>query len=149
MLQKSPANKLSARHVGWIGGGYLSMLGSLAGQTVFISLFGSQIRQDFGISSGEYGLAYTAATLCSAVMLVFLGSLTDRFSPRLVAASSLLGLACACVAMYFSTSLAALIMSLFGLRLCGQGMLSHNSATALARWFNRFRGRALAISQFG
>ena len=55
---------------------------------------------------GIAGAMLAALTLLPAVlMLVFLGSLTDRFSPRLVAAGSLLGLACACVAMYFSTSL--------------------------------------------
>lgn len=141
--------ELTPRQLGWIGGGYLSMLGTLAGQTVFISLFGEAIRHEFAISSGQYGLVYTAATLCSAVALVFLGPLTDRFSPRTVGIGSLLGLAVACLAMSFAPSIAVLMLALFGLRFFGQGMLSHNSATALTRSFNRFRGRALAISQFG
>lgn len=141
--------ELSLRQIGWIGGGYLSMLGTLAGQTVFISLFGEAIRHEFGISSGQYGLVYTAATLCSAIALVFLGPLTDKFSPRAVGIASLLGLAVACLTMSFAPSIAVLMLALFGLRFFGQGMLSHNSATALTRWFNRFRGRALAISQFG
>ena len=150
MLPSSPPMKeLSLRQVGWIGGGYLSMLGTLAGQTVFISLFGEAIRHEFSISSGQYGLVYTAATLCSAVALVFLGPLTDRFSPRAVGVGSLIGLAIACVTLSFAPSIAVLMLSLFGLRFFGQGMLSHNSATALTRWFDRFRGRALAISQFG
>lgn len=125
------------------------MLGTLAGQTVFISLFGAAIRQEFSVSAGQYGLIYTVATLCSAVALVFLGPLTDRFSPRLVAVCSLLGLASACLMLSFSTSIGMLLVALFGLRFFGQGMLSHNCATALTRWFDRFRGRALAISQFG
>lgn len=150
MLPSSPPMKeLSPRQIGWIGGGYLSMLGTLAGQTVFIALFGEAIRQEFSISSGQYGLVYTAATLCSAVALVFLGPLTDRFSPRAVGIGSLIGLAIACVTMSFAPSIAVLMLALFGLRFFGQGMLSHNSATALTRWFDRFRGRALAISQFG
>lgn len=142
-------NELSPRQIGWIGGGYLSMLGTLAGQTVFISLFGEAIRHEFSISAGQYGLVYTVATLFSAIALVFLGPLTDRFSPRAVGVASLLGLAAACVTMSFSTSIMVLLIALFGLRFFGQAMLSHNSATALTRWFNRFRGRALAISQFG
>jgi MFS family permease len=141
--------ELSLRQVGWIGGGYLSMLGTMAGQTVFIALFGEAIRHEFSISSGQYGLIYTAATLCSAVALVFLGPLTDRFSPRAVGVGSLIGLAIACVTMSFAPSISVLMLALFGLRFFGQGMLSHNSATALTRWFDRFRGRALAISQFG
>lgn len=150
MLPASPPMKdLSPRQIGWIGGGYLSMLGSLAGQTVFISLFGEAIRHEFSISSGQYGLVYTAATLCSAIALVFLGPLTDRFSPGAVGVGSLAGLAVACLVMSFAPSIAVLLLALFGLRFFGQGMLSHNSATALTRWFKRFRGRALAISQFG
>ena len=150
MLPASPPMKeLSPRQIGWIGGGYLSMLGTLAGQTVFISLFGEAIRHEFEISAGQYGLVYTAATLCSAIALVFLGPLTDRFSPRIVGIVSLLGLAAACLTMSFAPSIAVLMLALFGLRFFGQGMLSHNSATALTRWFSRFRGRALAISQFG
>ena len=150
MLPASPPMKeLSLRQIGWIGGGYLSMLGTLAGQTVFISLFGEAIRHEFAISAGQYGLVYTAATLCSAIALVFFGPLTDRFSPRAVGIASLLGLAVACLTMSFAPSIAVLVLALFGLRFFGQGMLSHNSATALTRWFNRFRGRALAISQFG
>ena len=141
--------ELSPRQLGWIGGGYLSMLGTLAGQTVFISLFGEAIRDEFAISSGQYGLIYTVATLCSAIALVFLGPLTDRFSPRVVGVTSLFGLAVACLTMSFAPSISVLLLALFGLRFFGQGMLSHNSATALTRWFNRFRGRALAISQFG
>jgi len=141
--------ELSPRQIGWIGGGYLSMLGTLAGQTVFISLFGEANRHEFSISSGQYGQVYTAATLCSAIALVFLGPLTDRFSPRAVGIGSLLGLAIACLTMSFAPSIAVLMLALFGLRFFGQGMLSHNSATALTRWFNRFRGRALALSQFG
>ena len=141
--------ELTPRQIGWIGGGYLSMLATLAGQTVFISLFGGAIRQDFAMSAGQYGLVYTAATLGSAVVLVFLGPLADRYSPRAVGVASIAGLAAACLLMSFSTSVTVLLFALFGLRLCGQGMLSHNSATALTRWFRRFRGRALAISQFG
>jgi MFS family permease len=125
------------------------MLATLAGQTVFISLFGSSIRHDFAITAGQYGLLYMAATLCSAVLLVFAGPLTDRYSPRRVGLFSLIGLASACLLMSLSTSIPVLFLSLFGLRFFGQGMLSHNSATALTRWFGDFRGRALALSQFG
>lgn len=141
--------ELSARQIGWIGGGYLSMLGTLAGQTVFISLFGAAIRADFEISAGQYGLLYTAATLCSAIALAFLGPVTDRFSPRAIGIGSLVGLAAAALLMSFSTSIGMLLVTLFGLRFFGQGMLAHNCATALTRWFRRFRGRALAISQLG
>jgi MFS family permease len=150
MLPHSPPiSELTSRQIGWIGGGYLSMLGTMAGQTVFISLFGGVIRNEFSMSAGEYGLVYTLATLCSAVVLVFLGPLADSYSPRTVGILSVVGLSASALLMSTATSTGVLLIALFGLRLCGQGMLSHNCATALTRWFKRFRGRALAISQFG
>ncbi len=144
-----PMSELSKRQAGWIAGGFLSMFATMAGQTVFIALFGASIRGEFEISAGQYGLVYTAATLGSAICLVFLGPLADKLSARVIAVACLLGLAVASIVMAYSNSIFLLMIALFGLRLCGQGMLAHNTVTALARWFNRFRGRALAISQFG
>jgi MFS family permease len=61
---------------------------------------------------------------------VFLGPLADKYSPRAVGISSIIGLSTAFLLMSFSTSMLVLLFALFGLRLCGQGMLSHNFATA-------------------
>lgn len=140
---------MTSLQIGWIGGSYLCMFGSIAGQTVFISLFGAAIREEFNISAGEYGLIYTVATLCSATALFFLGPLTDRFSPRAIGIVSSLGLALTCMIISVSGSVEVLSTALIGLRFFGQGMLPHNCATALTRWFSHFRGRALALSQLG
>ena len=37
----------------------------------------------------------------------------------------------------------------FGLRFCGQGMMSHLALTAMGRWFRGNRGRAVAIASLG
>jgi len=42
-----------------------------------------------------------------------------------------------------------LFLSLFGLRLFGQSMISHIAVTAMARWFSKKRGRALSIALMG
>lgn len=125
------------------------MFASLGGQTVFIALFGAAIREEFGLSPGEYGLLYTLATLGSAVCLVWAGTLVDRFSARRIAVASVVGLSLVALIMAGANSAVILVLALFGLRFFGQGMLSHNSATAMSRWFNRFRGRALAFAQLG
>ncbi|SDZ93896.1 Major Facilitator Superfamily protein [Pelagibacterium halotolerans] len=125
------------------------MFSSLAGQTVFIALFGAAIRAEFALSSGQYGLIYTVATLCSAVLLVWAGGLADRLPASWLGAGSALGVALMCVLISIAPNFAVLGIALFGLRFFGQGMLTHSAATALGRWFNRFRGRALAIAQLG
>lgn len=125
------------------------MFSSLAGQTLFIALFGAAIRNEFSLSSGAYGLIYTGATLCSAIMLLWAGSLADRIPARNLGAGAALGAGLMCLTMSFAPNVAVLALALFGLRFFGQGMLTHNAVTALSRWFNRFRGRALAIAQLG
>jgi len=43
----------------------------------------------------------------------------------------------------------ALPFVIFGLRFCGQGMLSHTASVGLGRWFARSRGRANALIHIG
>jgi len=51
--------------------------------------------------------------------------------------------------MAFNTSIAGLVVVIFALRFLGQGMATHVSAVAMARWFVATRGRALAIAGLG
>lgn len=144
-----PLRELTPRQLQWMAGGYLSMFGSLAGQTLFIALFGAAIRAEFGLTDGQYGLFYTAATLASAVCLVWAGTLADKVPAAILGGGVALGLVIMSVTMSFAPNVWVLGFALFGLRFFGQGMLTHNAATAISRWFFRFRGRALAISQLG
>ena len=79
-----PLRDLTRNQVRWIAGGYISMFSSLAGQTLFIALFGAAIRAEFTLTSGQYGLIYTGATLCSAVLLIWAGTLADKIPARLL-----------------------------------------------------------------
>lgn len=144
-----PLKELTPRQIQWIGGGYLSMFGSLGGQTIFIALFGSAIRAEFGLTDGQYGLIYTAATLISAICLVFAGTLADKLPAAVLGGGAALGLGVIALIMGMAPDVWVLGFALFGLRFFGQGMLVHNAATAMSRWFFRFRGRALAFSQLG
>jgi len=40
-------------------------------------------------------------------------------------------------------------LAFYGLRLCGQGMMTHTSITAAGRWFSAQRGRAVSIAMIG
>ena len=61
----------------------------------------------------------------------------------------LVGLAVASFAMANVGSWLMLVAVLFGLRLFGQGLLTHLAMTAMARWFDSHRGRALSIASLG
>jgi len=132
-----------------LGFGFLLAFSSAVGQSYFIGLFGAQIRSDLGLSHGQFGLIYAAATLGSAAALLFTGKLADRLSPHgagLLTAAWLTG---ACVLMAFVSHPLMLLAALFALRLGGQGMMSHIALTTLGRWFSAERGRAVGIATLG
>ena len=132
-----------------LGLGFLMAFGSSVGQTFFISLFAGEIRSDFNLSHGGFGALYTAATLVSAVAFLWLGKLTDRFDLSLLSALTLAGLSGFAVLMASANSLGMLCWALFGLRLFGQGLLSHVAITAMGRWHSNKRGRALSVATLG
>lgn len=133
----------------WLAAGFLLTFSSSYGQTFFISLFAGELRATFGLSNGQWGGLYTLATTASAIVMVWAGTLTDRYRVRALGQWVLIGLALACVAMAAVPSIFALGLVIFALRFTGQGMTSHIAVVAMARWFSASRGKALAIARLG
>jgi MFS family permease len=140
---------LLKQHWRAIGLGFgLTFLSSF-GQTFFISLSGPDIRASFGLTHGSFGLIYSVATLCSGILMIWIGSVIDRVSIRLYATAALLGLAAAAVSLSLAPNLLVLGLSLFFLRLCGQGMLGHAGVMSTARLPAGIRGRAVGVATLG
>ncbi|MGH1425933.1 MAG: MFS transporter [Pseudooceanicola sp.] len=133
----------------WLMAGVLLSFLSSFGQTFFISIFAGEIRDEFGLSNGQWGGIYTLGTGLSAVVMVWAGALTDRFRARALGFVVLVLLALACVAMSVSRGVVMLIITVFLLRFAGQGMTSHIAIVAMSRWFVAARGRALSIAVLG
>lgn len=133
----------------FLAAGFLLSFGSSFGQTFFISLFAGEIRAEFGLTHAAWGSIYGIATLASAGVMLWSGALTDTFRVRSLGAATIIALAFACGLMAITPAAWALIPAIFLLRLTGQGMMSHISAVAMARWFVAARGRALAIGGLG
>ena len=133
----------------WLSTGLLLALGSSFGQTYFISLFAGEIMGTFGLTDGQWGLIYTVATLTSAGLLVVFGGQADTVPLSRLAIVVALGLALAAAIMAVGWAVWTLAIAVFLLRFCGQGMMTHIKATAMARWFVATRGRAMAITNLG
>lgn len=133
----------------WLGGGLLLTFCSSVGQTFFISLFSGQIRSDFGLSHGDFGFLYMLATLASAITLIWLGKWADRVVIARLAICWIIALAAAASFMAVANSIISLLISLYLLRLFGQGMLSHTAMVAMGRWFHAERGRAVSVASAG
>ncbi|MFT4959406.1 MAG: sugar phosphate permease [Paracoccaceae bacterium] len=138
-----------SRNAPWLAaGGLLTFLSSF-GQTYFISIFAGEIRTTYDLSHGAWGGIYTIGTSASAFVMVWAGGLTDSFRVRTLGPFVLIGLASACLAMAFNSSVWLLPVIIFALRLFGQGMSSHIAVVAMSRWFTTTRGRALSIAALG
>jgi MFS family permease len=129
--------------------GVLLSFTSSYGQTYFISLFAGEIMSSFDLTDGQWGGIYTLGTTASALVMVWVGGLTDRFRVRAITPLVLIGLMLACLAMAAVPGPAMLVLVIFVLRFFGQGMLSHLAVVAMARWFVATRGTALSISAMG
>jgi len=141
--------KFIVKNASWIGGGFLLTLFSSFGQTFFISLSNSGIREEYGLGHGYFGGLYMLATLASAATLPLFGRALDRFSTVAVAAVTILMLAAATALMGTAGSIPGLFAALYLLRLFGQGMMTQTAMTATGRWFAANRGRAISVVSLG
>ncbi len=133
----------------FLGFGLGLMVLSNFGQTFYISLYGAHIRAAFSLSHTEFGLAYSSATLTSALILAWLGRRIDDIDLRLYAVLLAVGLAAAAGVLSWANSIPALALALLGLRLCGQGLMTHAAMTTMGRYFDRQRGRAMSFAGLG
>nr|CAA6829202.1 MAG: Permeases of the major facilitator superfamily [uncultured Thiotrichaceae bacterium] len=129
--------------------GFAMTFASSLGQTYFIALFSGEIRTNLGLSHGEFGTVYSAATLLSAVILLWSGSLIDRMDLRKFSYLLVGGLAAGCLLLSASTNIWMLFVSILLLRHLGQGLMSMTSATAMVRYLDHQRGKANALSAIG
>lgn len=144
-----PFVRFVANNARWIAGGFLLTFFSSFGQTFFISLSAGDIRAEYGLSHGGFGLIYMLATLASALTLPWLGRITDVYGAAKVTIIIVPLLALGATGMAFSTHLVTLVIVIYMLRLFGQGMMTQNALTATGRWFAANRGRAISLVTLG
>lgn len=144
-----PLSNFLRNNSAWLGAGFLLTFASSFGQTFFLSVFAGEIRAEFGLSHGGWGGIYALATATSAAVMIWAGSLTDRFRIRHIGVVILLGLALTAGSMVWVSSVWGLVIVIFLSRLFGQGLMGHCAMVAMARWFVARRGRAVSIAGLG
>lgn len=129
--------------------GVLLALCSSFGQTYYIAVFGADLRVAFDLSDGGFGSLYAAATLISGLCLIWAGRQIDRVRllPASLTATAVLALGCVLMAVAWHVAILGLALLL--LRFAGQGVMGLLSATAMARRFDRERGRAIGVASLG
>lgn len=133
----------------WLAGGFLLTLFSSYGQTFYIALSSGGIREELGLSHGDFGWLYMWATLLGATVIPVAGRFADTMRIERYAALVIVGLAGSMVLLSQASSLVILFVALAGMRIFGQGLMSHAAMTATGRWFSATRGKAISTVALG
>lgn len=129
--------------------GLLTVFFGNFGQSFFISWYGASIQSDLGLSAAAYGSAYSAATLVSGLTILAFSRIIDRIALRWFITIAATGLTLAALLMWQMASLPTLVIALFLLRFCGQGLMPHTAMTAMGRYFSISRGKAISVATSG
>lgn len=122
-----------------------TMIMTIPGQTVGVSVFLDPIIGDLGVSRSLVSGLYTAGTLLGSFSLPFIGRLVDRHGPRRSVAWIATAFALACLFMSGVTGWIMLAIGFVLIRALGQGSLSLVSQHVVALWFVRRRGFAIGL----
>jgi MFS family permease len=119
------------------------------GQTFLFSLYVPSFIADFGLKYAHISAIYAVATLVSALCLSYLGRFIDHMDLRQFTMLVVGGFAAALLTTAIAPSAWVLALGIWGIRLTGQGLMSHTSLTAMSRYFDHARGKALSIASLG
>ncbi len=119
------------------------------GQTFLISLYIPELGKVFDLSNTGLSSLYAIATMGSAFTLPWVGRLVDTLPLRKFSFVVVTGLLLACLLLSFAVHPLLVLLGFFGLRLFGQGLMSHTSISTMARAFVRDRGKAISIATLG
>ena len=129
--------------------GFIFTFFSSFGQSFFLGLFNSSIRETLSITQGQFGSIYASATLLSSFLLIWVGKKIDDINIFKFAFFVTILLSFSCFFLSKISSVIFLFIAIFLMRFSGQGMMSHTATTTISRYFTKSRGKALSTCWFG
>ena len=129
--------------------GFIFTFFSSFGQSFFLGLFNSSIREALSITHGQFGSIYASATLLSSFLLIWVGKKIDDINIFKFAFYVTLLLSFSCFFFSKISSVVFLFIAVFLMRFSGQGLMSHTATTTISRYFTKSRGKALSVGWFG
>ena len=129
--------------------GFIFTFFSSFGQSFFLGLFNSSIRDALSISHGQFGSIYASATLLSSFILIWLGKKIDDVNAIKFAFFVIISLSISSFLFSKINSIVFLFFAIFLMRLFGQGLMSHTATTTVSRYFDKSRGKALSTAWLG
>lgn len=129
--------------------GFIFTFFSSFGQSFFLGLFNAPIRNELGITHGQFGNIYATATIFSSLLLVWVGKKIDEYQIIYYSFFVIILLFFSSLFFSFINSIIFLSIGIFLMRFSGQGLMSHTSTTTISRFFEKSRGKALSTIWFG
>ena len=129
--------------------GFIFTFFSSFGQSFFLGLFNSSIRDALLITHGQFGTIYASATLLSSLVIIWVGKKIDDIDVFKFGTFVTLLLSFSCYFFSKVSSVTFLFIAIFLMRFSGQGLMSHTATTTISRYFTKSRGKALSTGWFG
>ena len=148
--------------------GTLGIWASCPGQTVGISVFSEPLMTALDLSRSQIAFAYLCGTITSSLFLPLAGKCLDSVGPRIFTVSAAISLLVCVIYFSFCDSIYHQLKNLLGdrvapeyvafavayagffcIRQFGQGWLTMGPRTMMASFFEKKRGRMMAISGMG
>ncbi|MEC7136504.1 MAG: MFS transporter [Pseudomonadota bacterium] len=129
--------------------GFIFTFFSSFGQSFFLGLFNAPIRNELGITHGQFGNIYATATIFSSLLLIWVGKKIDEYQIIYYSFFVIFLLFFSSLFFSFINNIIFLSIAIFLMRFSGQGLMSHTSTTTISRFFEKSRGKALSTIWFG
>ena len=101
----------------YLQAGFFLTFAASIGQTFYFALYAGNIRDELGLSHGSYGGLYTAATLLSALTMLYTGKMVDYVNVRYLSFFVLILLGLSSIAFSFINSAFFLLIVFYLLRI--------------------------------
>lgn len=116
------------------------------GQTAGVSVFIDPMMAGLDLTRSQLSGAYLVGTLAGAATMPAFGRLIDRRGVRFTMTVVAVAFTAVLGAMAGVGGLLTLTVGFVGIRMLGQGALTMTSTTAVAFWFDRYRGRVMGVT---
>lgn len=138
-------------YYGWVIVAVCALAFFVSGSTAppIISMFMTPMTAEFGWSRALVSGAVSLGTLVTGVFIPFIGPLFDRYGSRLLAALGAIGIGACLTYLAIVSETTGLYVALGLNRSIGMAIVNVGLTTAVANWFIRRRGRAIAWANLG
>jgi len=137
-------------YYGWwvVGAAAGAQFGNAATAINILTIFVLPMSAEFGWSRTEVSAATSVGAILGAVLAPFSGRLIDRIGSRVILTVGASLVVCACIGLSFVSTLLGFYIAFTIARSAEQGLVQVGAAPVVAKWFLRYRGRAMSIIFF-